>query len=139
MKLGNMFQNRLMHRIVDKFKRNKMKRIVIKFNREAVCMGDDVYNDIYEIKMLGDATVYDLMNIIKSGGNGNEWPTPMGFDWIVYSNIGRLAKIYSNKMKIDFYDIAPKTKLSNLRIEWVYAARETDVIDETRLESIFRD
>ena len=53
--------------------------------------------------------------------------------------LGRLAKIYSNKMKIDFYDIAPRTKLSNLGVEWVYAARETDAIDESRLERIFKD
>ena len=102
-------------------------------------MGDDVNNNIYQIGMPGDATVYNLMNIIKSGGNGNEWPTPMGFDWILYSNIGRLAKIYSNKMKIDFYDIAPRTKLSNLGIEWVYAARESDEVNVDKLEGIFSD
>ena len=93
MKLGNMFQNRLMHRIVDKFKRNKMKRIVIKFNRETVCMGDDIYNNIYRIEMPGDAALGDLMYVVKDGGCGNDWPVPSDFEWDIYSNIGRIARI----------------------------------------------
>ena len=42
-------------------------------------------------------------------------------------------------MKIDFYDIAPRTKLSNLGIEWVYAARESDEVDADKLGDVLRN
>lgn len=139
MKPGNMFQNRLMHRIVDKFKRNKMKRIVIKFNREAVCMGDDVNNNIYQIGMPGDATLGDLMYVVKEGGCGNDWPVTSGFEWDIYSNIGRIARIPRRTEEIVYYDNNKDMQLSSLDIQWVYAARDIDEVNVDKLEGIFSD
>ena len=51
-----------------------MKKNVIKFNREPVCMGDDVFNDIYDIELPDSATLGDLMDAVRCGGHGNDWP-----------------------------------------------------------------
>lgn len=56
-------------------------------------MGDDVNNNIYQIEMPGDATLGDLMYVVKDGGCGNDWPVTSGFEWDIYSNIGRSARI----------------------------------------------
>lgn len=78
--------------------------VIINYNRMPVCMGDDVYNGIYEIKMPREATVDDSMNIVKSGGNGNDWPVTSGSEWDIYSNIGRIARISPQTEEISYYD-----------------------------------
>ena len=99
--------------------------MTIKFNRRSVCMGDDVMNGIYKIEMQSDATVGELVYVTLHGGNGNTWPIPStDYCWIVYSNIGLLARVCNNSA--ESYFIAPDTKLSDLSIRWVYADAEDD-------------
>ena len=116
-----------------------MKRIVIKFNRETVCMGDDIYNNIYRIEMPGDAALGDLMYVVKDGGCGNDWPVPSDFEWDIYSNIGRIARIPRRTEEIVYYDYNKDMQLSSLDIQWVYAARDIDEVNVDKLEGIFSD
>ena len=114
-------------------------KFVIKFNREPVCMGDDVYNDIYQIEMPTDATLGDLMDVVRYGGNGNDWHITSGYEWDVYTNIGKLARISPQTEKVTYYDKNKDIQLSELDIKWVYAARDIDKVDVDRLENVFRD
>ena len=73
--------------------------LLIEFHRVSVCMGDDVWNGKYTIEMPDDATLGELLYIILHGGNGNIWPIPYtgaNSNWWVQSNIGNLAKIYTD-------------------------------------------
>ena len=47
--------------------------MTILYNRRALCMGDDVFNGVYRIRMPDDATLGDLVGILLRGGNGNGW------------------------------------------------------------------
>lgn len=125
-----------------KFKKNNTKPIksYIKYNRMSVCMGDDVCNDIYKIEMPSDATLGDLMDVVEHGGFGNNWPITSGYEWDVYANIGKIARIAPQTEKITYYDDNNKDiQLASLNIQWLFAARKSDTIDPSRLEEIFRD
>lgn len=114
-------------------------KIIIRFNREPVCMGDDVFNNIYQIEMPGDATLGDLMDIVRHGGNGNDWPVTSGYEWDVYTNIGKLARISPQTEKVTYYEKDGDVQLADLDIRWVYAARDIDKVDIDKLEGVFRD
>ncbi len=116
-----------------------LDNIIIKFNREAVCMGDDIYNDIYKIEMPANAALGDLMNVVRYGGSGNDWHITSGYKWDIYTNIGKIATINPQIEKVIYYEKKKDTLLSDLDIKWIYAAREIDEIDINRLEDIFRD
>ena len=92
-------------------------------------MGDDAYNGAYEIKMPDVATLSDLIDVIMHGGNGNDWPIPYtgaNSYWVIKSNIGKIADIYTDSMgewHVDFV-LDEYTQLSKLGIEWVFGDRE---------------
>ena len=44
--------------------------IEISFNRQSVCMGDDIDNAVYMMSFPEDAELRDLMRVIVRGGNG---------------------------------------------------------------------
>ena len=106
-----------------------MKNLEIKFHRQSVCMGDDMYNGEYKIIMPDNATLGDLMNVVLHGGNGNEWPIPYtGADsyWEVESNIGKLADIYTDTMgewHIKYCQFDVRVPLKNLNITYVFGGR----------------
>ena len=115
------------------------KKTVIKYNREPVCMGDDVYNDIYQIEMSGDATLGDLVHVVRHGGNGNNWCIPSGYEWVIYTNIGKIARISPQTEKVTYYDKSKDAHLTSLDIKWIYAARDIDEVNVDKLEDVFRD
>lgn len=99
--------------------------MTVKYNREALCMGDDVYNGVYGIEMPDDATLGDLICVLLHGGNGNDWPIPMTsmLGWVIYSNIGKLADVSADQKQI-VYNVPEESNISALGIRWVYGARE---------------
>ena len=103
--------------------------IRISFRRKGVCMGDDALNGEYRIEMPDDALLRDLMHVTLHGGNGNDWPIPYtGADshWIIESNIGNLAHIYTDnegKWHTDYFDIAENARLSELGITSIFGGR----------------
>ena len=110
--------------------------MIIKFNRRSICMGDDVMNGIYKIDLPDDAAVADLVDVALHGGFGNTWPIPSLYPWLVYSNIGVLARTADNKAQTFFVDA--QTKLSTLEIRWIYADAEDDKHEIADLEKKFR-
>ena len=104
--------------------------IPIEFHRKSVCMGDDVRNGKYIIEMPDDATLGELLNIILHGGNGNDWPIPYtgaNSNWWIQSNIGNLAKIYTDnegEWHIEDYCCDEHTPLKELGIEWTFGSRD---------------
>lgn len=104
--------------------------ISIEFHRKSVCMGDDVWNGKYTIEMADDATLGELLNIILHGGNGNDWPIPYtgaNSNWWIQSNIGNLAKIYTDnegEWHIEDYCCDEHTPLKELGIEWTFGSRD---------------
>ena len=104
--------------------------ISIEFHRVSVCMGDDAGNGKYIIEMPDDATLGELLYIILNGGNGNGWPIPYtgaNSNWWVQSNIGNLAKIYTDndgKWHIGDYCCDEQTQLKDLDIKWTFGSRD---------------
>ena len=95
--------------------------IQIKYNRKSLCMGDDVYNGIYTIKMPDGALLGDLMEVLLKGGYGNEWPIPHNHDgWLIYSNIGCIARISGDLKHVAYAHVPETTELSTLGIQWVF-------------------
>ena len=103
--------------------------IRISFRRKSVCMGDDAMNGVYQIEMPDDALLRDLMHIALHGGNGNDWPIPYtGADnhWIIESNIGNLAHIYTDnegEWHTEYLSIAENARLSELGITSIFGGR----------------
>ena len=111
--------------------------MIIKFNRRSICMGDDAMNGIFKIDMPDDATVTDLVDVALHGGYGNTWPIPWSsYPWLVYSNIGVLARTADSKAETFFVDA--QAKLSTLEIRWIYADAEYDKHEIADLEKKFR-
>lgn len=74
--------------------------ITLSFRRRSVCMGDDAGNGEYIIEMPDSATLGDLINVIRCGGNGCDWPIPYtgrNSHWVIQSNIGDLAEVYTDE------------------------------------------
>lgn len=96
------------------------------FHRHSVCMGDDANNGKYRVKMPETSTLADLIHVIMKGGCGNTWPIPYtGGDskWIVRSNIGDLAKVFTDhegEWHVEYCEFSENTPLSKLGIEWVF-------------------
>ena len=103
--------------------------IRISFRRKSVCMGDDAMNGVYQIEMPDDALLRDLMHITLHGGNGNAWPIPYtGADshWIIESNIGNLAHIYTDnegEWHTEYLGFAENARLSELGITSIFGGR----------------
>ena len=114
--------------------------MTILYNRRALCMGDDVYNGVYRIRMPEDGTLGDLVGILLRGGNGNDWPLPQtsGIGWTVYSNIGKIADVSDDQKRVD-YHISEKAGISKLGIQWVFGARADEDPSVSDLARIFRD
>ncbi len=109
--------------------------LIIKFNRRALCAGDDVNNGVYMINMPDNATLGDLIEILLRGGNGNDWPIPCNHDgWDFYSNIGKVADVSPDKKHIEYFDGDGSSLLSVLGIEWVFGEYEGDIPDTTTLK-----
>ena len=73
--------------------------ISLTFHRQSVCMGDDAGNGVYTLEMPDGATLGDLLHVLLYGGYGNDWPIPYtgaNSVWLIDSNIGVLAKIYTD-------------------------------------------
>ena len=103
--------------------------MTISFRRKSVCMGDDAGNGDYMIKLNDDATLGDLIKVILHGGNGNDWPIPYtGADshWLIQSNVGNLARIYTDsngEWHIDDYCCDEHTRLMDLGVTWTFGNR----------------
>ncbi len=103
--------------------------IRISFRRKSVCMGDDAMNGEYQIEMPDDALLRDLMHVALHGGNGNDWPIPYtgaNSHWIIESNIGNLAHIYTDnegEWHTEYLDIAENTLLRELGITSIFGGR----------------
>lgn len=119
---------------------DEVKAMIIQYNRQALSMGDDVYNGIYKITMPEDATLGDLIEVLLRGGNGNDWPIPMTsvIGWAVYENIGKVADVSADKKRIVYCIADAQTKLLELGIEWVFGERETSTPDIDELDRMFR-
>ena len=95
--------------------------IRIKYNRRALCMGDDIYNGVYIIELPDDAVLKDLIEALLHGGNGNDWPIPHNHDgWLIYANIGYIAHVSADLKHVDYCDGAGNTRLSVFGIQWVF-------------------
>ena len=112
--------------------------IIIPYNRRSLCMADDINCGVYNIQMPDNATLGDLIDVLLRGGNGNGRPVPQtsGTGWAVYSDIGKLADVSADKEQID-YTVPDGSRLSELRIAWVYAERADNDSDISVLASLF--
>ena len=112
--------------------------MIVKYNRSALCMGDDAYNVIYRIQMPDHATVSDLISILLCGGNGNYWPIPQTsrIGWVIWSNVGRIADVSPDKKQIVCH-VPDAADIAALDIEWVFGAREGEEVDAEALERRF--
>ena len=114
--------------------------LIIKYNRRALCAGDDVDNGVYKIEMPDNATLGDLIEILLRGGNGNGWPIPMNHDgWDIYSNIGKIADVSPDQKHIEYCDEDGSSMLSSLGIKWVFGEYDGDTPDAKTLEWRFKD
>lgn len=104
--------------------------ITIKFRRVSVCMGDDAGNGEYTIKLPDGATLRELLHVILHGGSGNSWPIPYtgaNSNWMIRSNIGCLARIYTDnngEWHIGDYCCDEQTPLKELGITWTFGGRD---------------
>ncbi len=109
--------------------------VTLSFRRKSVCMGDDAGSGEYTVEMPDTATLGDLMQVILHGGNGNGRPIPYtGADsfWVVKSNIGNLADIYTDKdgeWHIAYPAYADNTPLKPLGIAWIFGDHGLDPSD----------
>ncbi|MDO5296725.1 MAG: hypothetical protein Q4F00_08840 [bacterium] len=105
------------------------KNTMISFRRHSVCMGDDVNAGEYFIKMPEGSDLGALMHVVLHGGNGNSWPIPYtgaNSHWVIKSNIGDLAEIYTDgngEWHIGYLDREDSTPLDALGIEWIFGER----------------
>ena len=106
------------------------------FRRKSVCMGDDAGNGEYTIEMPDAATLGDLMRVILHGGNGNDWPIPYtgaNSFWVIKSNIGNLADIFTDtegEWHIACLACTEDTPLNDLGITWAFGDRGLDPADK---------
>lgn len=106
--------------------------VSISFHRKSVCMGDDVMNGEYTIELQDSATLGELLHVILHGGNGNEWPIPYtgaNSYWVIQSNVGDLARIYTDsdgKWHIDDYCCNEQTPLKSLGVIWTFGEIENE-------------
>lgn len=103
--------------------------ITIQFERESVCMADDVNAGKYIIKMSDFATLGDLIEVLYYGGNGNTRAIPMptaGVVWLIDSNIGHLAELSldeNNDIKTEYITFHRDTPLCAIGIDRIFAKR----------------
>ena len=106
--------------------------IRIRFNRRALCAGDDVNNGIYDIQMPEYAMLSDLIEVLLHGGNGCDWPIPWDHDgWLIYSNIGNIAHVSGDLKRVEYCGVQGSAELSGLGIEWVFGEYEGADPEET--------
>lgn len=103
--------------------------VTILFSRESVCMGDDAGSGEYTIKLEDSATLGELLSVILHGGSGNDWSIPCtgpNSSWVIRSNIGDLAKIFTDrkgKWHITDHCCSEQTLLKELGITWTFGNR----------------
>ena len=104
--------------------------LTLTFTRRSVCMGDDAGAGDYTVAMPEDAALGELLQVLLHGGNGCDWPIPYtGADscWVIRSNIGDLARIYTDgagEWHTDCIGPDAGTPLRSLGLEWVRGDRE---------------
>ena len=92
-------------------------------------MGDDANNGKQYMELPDDSTLEDLIAVIREGGCGNEWPIPYtggNSHWVVNSNIGNLAHVYTDgggEWHVEYLGHDERTPLRQLSIEWTFADR----------------
>ena len=105
------------------------KQVKISFRRVSVCMGDDAGNAEYTIELQDSATLGELLHAILHGGSGNDWPIPYtgaNSYWVIHSNIGDLARIFTDgngEWHITDYCCNEHTLLKKLGITWTFGDR----------------
>ena len=110
--------------------------ISLSFRRKSVSMGDDAGNGEYTIEMPDTASLGDLINVILHGGNGNDWPIPYtgaNSFWVIRSNIGDLADIYTDtegEWHIAYLAFGESAPLKSLGLTWIYGDRGPDPADK---------
>ncbi len=92
-------------------------------------MGDDAGNGKYTISLPDEAKLGELMQVILHGGCGNDWPIPYTgahSDWVIDSNIGRLAEIFTNEngaWHIEYPRFHAGTGVKGLGVRWTFGDR----------------
>ena len=110
--------------------------ISLSFRRKSVSMGDDAGNGEYTIEMPDTASLGDLIHVIRRGGNGNDWPIPYtgaNSFWVIRSNIGDLADIYTDtegEWHIAYLAFGESAPLKSLGLTWTYGDRGLDPADK---------
>ena len=115
--------------------------LTIRYNRRALCAGDDIQNGIYDIALPEDAVLRDLIGVLLRGGNGNGWPIPHNHDgWLIFSNIGALAHVSGDLKRVEYCADAG-AKLAALGLRWVFGEYEGEDPKKTAFtcRSLFRD
>ena len=81
------------------------------------------------MKLPDDALLRDLIHVSLHGGNGNDWPIPYtgaNSHWIIESNIGNLAHIYTDnecEWHTEYLGIAENARLSELELTSIFGSR----------------
>ena len=94
---------------------------IVRYNRRALCAGDDVYNGVYEIEMPDDAVLGDLIDAVLHGGCGNTWPIVQNHDgWLLHSNAGNIAYVSGDKKFVTYIRGKEDSRLSDMGIKWIF-------------------
>ncbi len=110
--------------------------ITVKFTRESVSMGDDAGAGSYTIEMPDTAVLVDLIEVIRRGGHGNDWPIPYtgaNSFWVIRSDAGDLADVYTDgegEWVVKYLAHDPATPLKSLGITRVRGDRGLDPRDK---------
>ena len=108
--------------------------ITIRYNRRALCMGDDIYNGVYEIRLPDDAALKDLVSVMMHGGNGNGWPLPQNHGgWVIHTNAGVIAHVSPDQKSVQYCDGDGSTGLAGSGIEWAFGEYEGEDPERTAL------
>ena len=82
------------------------------------------------------ATLGDLIDVVMHGGNGNEWPIPYtgaNSFWVIRSDIGNLADVYTDKdgeWIVSYLEYDERSPLKPLGITGVFGAPGLDPEDK---------
>lgn len=95
--------------------------IIVRYNRRALCAGDDVYNGVYKIEMPDYAVLRDLVDVVLHGGKGNTWPLVHNHDgWLLHSNAGNIAYVSGDLKLVTYIRENEDSRLSALGIKWIF-------------------
>ncbi|MBQ9818029.1 MAG: hypothetical protein IJM59_11290 [Proteobacteria bacterium] len=120
--------------------------MIVRYSRESMCMGDDVYAGIYELDIPEQTTIRQLVDILYEGGYGNTWPVPIRFYhdsyWIIQTNIGAVAIIicdHAQELHIEFPLNNQDKTIQDTGIHSVYACRPVEYFWKAIDQSNYRD